>query len=171
MDPKACKFFFSKRSSGSQRVTSTLGQCQSCERLQPDPGLLGGWVLGAGSDTAQCPDPPRAWNWARTDLWLSGFQAGHGLHLASPEHGLSVPVLLAACPHQPTGFTPQEWTSISHLPLDQIVFFTFIWRPRKKGPTPQIRDPELGAQGTEDTPLLLSPEQCKHTPKKLKMVG
>lgn len=44
----------------------------------------------------------------RLDLWLSGFQAEGGLHLASPEHGLAVPVLLAVCLHQPKGFTPQE---------------------------------------------------------------
>lgn len=58
-DPKACKFFFSKRSSGSQLVTSTLGQCQSCERLQPDPGLLGGCLeLAQTLPSVQIPHEP-----------------------------------------------------------------------------------------------------------------
>lgn len=121
-------------------------------------------MLGAGSDTAPVPRSPMS-----LDLWLSGLQAEGGLHLASPEHGLSVPVLLCVCISQKDSF--HRRTSISHLPLGQIVFFRFIWRPRRKGPTPQIRDPELGARGTEDTTLLLSPEQCKHTPKKLKNGG
>lgn len=58
-DPKACKLFFSKKSSGSQQVTSTLGQCQSCERLQPDPGLLGGCLeLAQTLPSVQIPHEP-----------------------------------------------------------------------------------------------------------------
>lgn len=42
----------------------------------------------------------------------------------------------------PTGVHPFR------ISLQVIVFFRFIWRPRKKGPTPQIRDSEVGSQGT-----------------------